>query len=287
MTPTSEAAPAGAGGRGGSSPSAALERWGPGPLQPRLETGVVHLWRASLHAPGGALAESLALLSGDERTRAARFRSELHRRRYIVGRAVQRRLLARYLAIPPELVVYRLGPHGKPALDAAVHPGGIRFNVSNSEDDLLLALALGAEVGVDLEALRPVTERDAIAARFFSAPEQEVYRSLPEAQRDAAFYACWTRKEAWIKALGDGLTLPLDRFDVTLRPGEPARLLATRGDPGAAARWTLREVDVGAGWLAALAVEGPVEGVRLYEWPGEERCADDGPAGAGGVGTSG
>jgi 4'-phosphopantetheinyl transferase len=286
MTASSGFAPPGA-GEDDAVAGSAVERWGPGPLQPRLEAGVVHLWRASLRATGAALPELLALLSGEERTRAARFRSDVHRGRYIVGRAVQRRVLGRYLAIPPELVVYRLGPHGKPELDPAVHPGSTRFNVSNSEDDLLLALTLGAEIGVDLEALRPVSERDAIAARFFSVPEQAVYRSIPEAQREVAFYTCWTRKEAWIKALGDGLTLPLGHFDVTLRPGEPARLLATRGDPGAAARWTLREVDVGAGWLAALAVEGRLEGVRLYEWPGEDRSVDEEHAGSADGGAQG
>jgi 4'-phosphopantetheinyl transferase len=240
--------------------------WSPGPARPRLVAGEAHVWRASLAAGVDELARLHELLSDEERARAARFRFPVHRERFISGRATQRLLLARYLDVAPTAIRYRYAAHGKPALDGPEAASGIRFNVSNAEDGLLVALAMEREVGVDLEPLHRVVDRDAVARRFFSIPENRVYDTIAEEERDAAFFTCWTRKEAYIKAVGDGLTMPLDCFDVTLRPGEPARLLATRGDPAQAGRWTLRELDPGPGWLGALVVEGPPAEVRCFDW---------------------
>ena len=240
--------------------------WSPGPAAPRLAAGEAHVWRASLALGAEELRRLHALLSDDERVRAARFRYDVHRERFIAGRGTQRLLLARYLGVDPAAIRYRFAAHGKPALDGPEAASGLRFNVSNAEDGLLVALVLDREVGVDLEPVHRVVDRDAVARRFFSVPENQVYDTIPEAQRDAAFFTCWTRKEAYIKAVGDGLTMPLDCFDVTLRPGEPARLLATRGDPSQAARWTLRELDPGPGWLGALVVEGAAPELRLFDW---------------------
>jgi 4'-phosphopantetheinyl transferase len=240
--------------------------WSPGPAAPRLAPGEAHVWRASLAAPPDELARLHELLSEEERVRAARFRYDVHRERFIAGRGTQRRLLARYLGVHPAAIRYRYAAHGKPALDGPEAESGVRFNVSNAEDGLLVALVLDREVGVDLEPVHRVVDRDAVARRFFSAPENQVYDTIAEEQRDAAFFTCWTRKEAYIKAVGDGLSMPLDCFDVTLRPGEPARLLATRGDPSQAERWTLRELDPGPGWLGAIVVEGPSPELRLYDW---------------------
>jgi len=240
--------------------------WSPGPAAPRLAPGEVHVWRASLAAGAGELARLHELLSDEERARAARFRYDVHRERFIAGRGTQRLLLARYLGVHPAAIRYRHAAHGKPALDGPGAESGVRFNVSNAEDGLLVALVLEREVGVDLEPVHRVVDRDAVARRFFSVPENQVYDTIAEEQRDVAFFTCWTRKEAYIKAVGDGLSMPLDCFDVTLRPGEPARLLATRGDPSQAERWTLREIDPGPGWLGALVVEGPPPELRLYDW---------------------
>ena len=242
------------------------DAWTPGPEHPRLGEGEVHVWRASLLASAGELARLHAILSDEEKVRAARFRYEIHRGRFIAGRGIQRLLLARYLDADPAALRYRQAAHGKPLLDGAEAESGIRFNVTNAEDGLLVALARGRELGVDLEPLHRAVDRDAVARRFFSAPENAVYDTIPDEQRDAAFFTCWTRKEAYIKAVGDGLTMPLDCFDVTLRPGEPARLLATRGDPAQVERWTMRELDAGPGWTAALVVEGAGCELRLYDW---------------------
>lgn len=242
------------------------DAWAPGPERPVAAPGEVHVWRASLALPPGELAALHAEISDEERSRAGRFRFEVHRDRFIAGRGIQRRLLARYLGASPAALAYDLAHHGKPSLSAPWNATRLRFNVSNAEDGLLVAVTVGREVGVDLEAVRALGDRDEVARRFFSAPEVEVYDRVDEAERDAAFFTCWTRKEAYIKALGEGLSMPLDCFDVTLRPGEPARLLATRGNPAEAGRWTLREMDPGPGWMGAVAVEGSGWEMRLFDW---------------------
>jgi 4'-phosphopantetheinyl transferase len=240
--------------------------WEPPPPRLAIAAGEVHVWRASLAAPADELVRHAAVLSDEERARAGRFRFDVHRGRFIAGRGIQRRVLAGYLGTDPAALRYRLAEHGKPALDAPHDAADLRFNVSNSDDGLLIAIAVGRELGVDLEAVHPVDDRDAVARRFFSAPENQVYDTIPDDARDLAFFTCWTRKEAYIKAIGEGLTMPLDCFDVTLRPGEPAHLLRTRGTPDEALRWTLRELDPGPGWLAALAVEGGGWTLRCFDW---------------------
>jgi 4'-phosphopantetheinyl transferase len=242
------------------------DAWVPGAERPVAAPGEVHVWRASLALPPGEVAALYAVISDEERSRAGRFRFDVHRDRFVAGRGIQRRLLARYLDANPAALRYRLAHHGKPSLDAPWDAADLRFNVSNAEDGLLIAVTVGRELGVDLEAVRTLDDRDQVARRFFSAPEVEVYDAVDEALRDAAFFTCWTRKEAYIKALGEGLSMPLDCFDVTLRPGEPARLLATRGNPAEAERWTLREMDPGPGWMGAVAVEGSGWELRLFDW---------------------
>jgi 4'-phosphopantetheinyl transferase len=248
------------------------EEWAPGPARPELPDGEVHVWRATLARAPQELERLAAVLDDEERSRAGRFRFPVHRDRFVAGRGIQRLLLGRYLGQPPAALRYRHAEHGKPALDGPAGDGGLRFNVSNADDGLLVAVARGRELGVDLERLRPMPDGLDIARRFFSEPENEAFAAIPEEQRDLAFFTCWTRKEAFIKAVGEGLSMPLACFDVTLAPGEPARLLATRDSATAqAARWTLRELDPGPGWLAALAVEGGGWTLRLFDWDAEWR----------------
>lgn len=233
------------------------EGWAaPPPGRIAITPDEVHVWRASLRPSAPVLARLEAHLSPDERARAARFRFPRHRDAFIAGRGAQREILARYTGLAPADLAWRATEHGKLSLDGPVAASGIRFNVSNSGGLALYAVALGRELGVDLEELRPMPDGMEIARRFFSAPENEVFAALPAEARDAAFFACWTRKEAYIKAVGEGLSMPLDRFDVAFAPGEPPRLLATRGDEAEASRWTLLELHPGPGYVGALAVEG-------------------------------
>ena len=241
------------------------DRWLAAPAGP-LAAGPdeVHVWRASLRPPADVLARLAAHLSPDERARAARFRFPQHRTAFVAGRGVQREILARYTGLHPAELAYRQGSHGKPELDGAA--SGIRFNVSNSGGLALYAVTLQREVGVDLEQFRPMPDQMDIARRFFSAPENEVLAAVAEEARELAFFRCWTRKEAYIKAIGEGLSMPLDCFDVAFAPGEPARILRNRGDPAQAERWTLLALEPGPGYVGALAVEGAGWRPVLFDW---------------------
>jgi 4'-phosphopantetheinyl transferase len=200
----------------------------------------VHVWRVPLDLP--LLSNLSAALDADEQARAARFRFDTHRTRFTAGRAILRHLLARYLEIRPHEVVFRYSAHGKPSLDGSAAESGLRFNFSNAGGMGLAAFVLDREVGVDLEEIKPVTDFAGIAERFFSPAENRALLALSAEARDAAFFTCWTRKEAYIKAVGEGLSIPLDSFDVTLAPGDPPRLLATRAEPGGSVRWSLHEL---------------------------------------------
>jgi len=245
--------------------------WAPAPAGAlALAHDEVHVWRASLRPSPAVLARLEATLSADERARAARFRFDEHRVAFIAGRGVQRGILGRYTGVPPAALAYREGSHGKPELDGAAAGQEIRFNVSNSGDLALYAVTLRREIGVDLERLKPMPDGMDIASRFFSAPENEVFAALAEEARDLAFFRCWTRKEAYIKAVGEGLSMPLDCFDVAFAPGEPARILCTRGNPDEAARWTMLGLEPGPGYVGALAVEGGGWHPVLYDWDATE-----------------
>jgi 4'-phosphopantetheinyl transferase len=249
------------------------DRWLPASAgaPPALPPGEVHVWRFSLRLPPSALAAVERHLAPAERERAARFRFAEHRSAFVAGRGVQREILGRYTGVEPGAVAYRESPHGKLYLAGAAARTGVRFNLSNSGDLALLALAEQRELGVDLEQLRPMSDAMDVARRFFSAPENEVFAALDESIREMAFFRCWTRKEAYIKAVGEGLSMPLDRFDVAFAPGEEACLLATRGDPEEAGRWTLVGLEPGPGYVGALAVEGAGWTLRRYAWEAEGR----------------
>jgi len=208
----------------------------------------VDVWRIALPE-----VEDTTLLDEEERKRADSFRSAHDRRVFVGAHAALRRILARYVEGP---LCFATGSHGKPALS----PPQVRFNLAHSDELALLAVSPDREVGIDVE---PVRELAADAARYFSPAEQKALGSLPERERPLAFFLAWTRKEAYIKARGRGLSLPLDSFDVELRPGVPAALLATRPDAEDVIRWRLHGLDVGPEYAAALAVEGDVDRITI------------------------
>lgn len=235
---------------------------GPGPS---LARGELHLWTSGLDRPPAEVEQLTLALSPDERERAGRFHFERDRRRFTVGRGFLRTLLAHYLGRSAAAVTFRYGPRGKPDLAGVDTGSGLRFNLSHSGGRVLCALTRELDVGADLELIRPLDNLDSLAASVFSAGELAALHALPGPERQTAFYRCWTRKEAFIKALGDGLSWPLDSFDVTLGPGEPARLLRIAGDPGGPARWCLHALE-DEGWVAAVAVAGPITAVGGGEW---------------------
>ena len=240
--------------------------WEAPPDAPGLADGEVHVWAAPLDPSAEAIRSHAALLAPDERARADRFRFDRDRRRFTVARGVLRTLLGRYLEVDPRRVAFRYESHGKPALGGELAAHGLRFNVSHSGEMALFAFTAGRDLGVDVEEVRPMEDGLDIAERFFSQAEVEAFRALPAEIRDDAFFNCWTRKEAYIKAVGEGLSFPLHVFDVSLAPGEPARLLASR-DPQQAERWSLRGLpDPAPGYRAAIVVEGEGWDLACWRW---------------------
>ncbi len=230
--------------------------WHRPPSQLTLGSEDVHVWRIPLDPSDTVVSELASILDVDERARAARFHAVIHRTRFVVGRALLRRVLGQYLGLRPEEVAFVYGEHGKPALRGEATIGGLRFNLAHSKDLALLAVVCGREVGVDLEALRALEDAERIVARFFSTREQaDFFRVAPEL-RQLTFFRGWVRKEAYIKAIGKGLALPLGDFDVTLAPGDPPRLLRVQDQPDEPNRWALAELSPGVGFVGAIAVEG-------------------------------
>jgi len=208
-----------------------------------------------LEVKAEAVHASAALLSDAERQRASRFAFDRDRNRFIVARARLRELLAKRLGVAPESIELEYGTHGKPAL-ARGRPGpDLRFNVSHSEDVAVYAFSRGREIGIDIEAIRVIRDADDIATRFFSRRENEAYVALDSRDRPLGFFNCWTRKEAFIKALGDGLYYPLDCFDVSLAPGEPAKILRVQDTPGDECGWCLSSFSPAPGFVAAVVSE--------------------------------
>jgi 4'-phosphopantetheinyl transferase len=232
-----------------------------------LADGEIHVWRFRLDWSEDHLARFESFLSDDERRRAERFRVGDLRRRFVAGRLALKAVLGSYLGCLWDKVEFSYGTHGKPRLAEAFATGGLEFNLAHSHELALVALTKGRAVGVDVEAIRPMRDAERIIRRFFSPREQAEFLALPEAERLAAFFRGWTRKEAFLKATGTGLATELDAFDVTLGPDEPVALLRVGDDPSEPARWSLLDLDAGPGFAAALAVLGPVgrDAIRLVD----------------------
>ena len=209
------------------------------------------------------------ILSKDEQTRAARFHFQRDRRRFAVGRGILRAILGGYLNVEPDQVEFCYGAHGKPYLAGNLDDSALRFNLAHSHELVVYAFACGRDIGVDLEYIRPIPNFERISANFFSARENAALNSLPAEQRQEAFFNCWTRKEAYIKALGDGLAHPLDQFDVSLIPGEPVRLLSVEQAPEEVSRWRFQAFTPTPGYAAAVVVEGHDWQPQFWQWPNE------------------
>ena len=202
-----------------------------------------------------AIRASATVLSPAERQRAGRFALDRDRRRFVVARAQLRELLAARLDVPPESVELDYGECGKPALGRHFAESHLHFNVSHCGDVAVYAFSLGREIGVDVEAVRTIRDADDIAARFFSRRENEAYLALDLCDKPLGFFNCWTRKEAFVKALGRGLDQPLDSFEVSLAPGDPARILRVEGAAGDQCGWHMEAFTPAPGLTAAVVVE--------------------------------
>jgi 4'-phosphopantetheinyl transferase len=212
----------------------------------------LHIWHWEPARTQQELSDLWKVLSEDEQERAERYRFPKHRDEFVINRARLRSLLAGYLARLPRELVFDYAPHGKPYLRN--ESGDWRFNLSHTEGRAAFAITRAREVGIDIEQMRPQADARKIAERFFSVKERQSLHGLSREALDRAFFRCWTRKEAYIKARGEGLSIPLHQFDVSLAEGEPAALLGTRPDPNEAQRWILYDLPFPKGYAGAVAI---------------------------------
>ena len=215
------------------------------------EFGPIQVWTIRTLAPAAGLDRLRPLLSPQEREHAARFRFDHHRNSFLAAHGALRILLGRVLDCHPGSVEFTAKSKGKPQL---AEPCGVEFNLSHSGDLAMIAIAKGCELGIDIEEMRPRPDLREIALRYFSLEEASCLGSLPAEQLTHAFYLCWTRKEAYIKATGEGLSARLDGFQVTLSPGTGAEFLRLPSDP--ARTWTLHNLEPHSGYAAALVHSG-------------------------------
>jgi 4'-phosphopantetheinyl transferase len=221
-----------------------------------LPERVVHAWTIRLDCPEGELQLFEDILAPDELEIANRFHQKLHRRRYVVSRANLRQLLSCYTALPAERISFGYEHKGKPYLNSGRSGQGPNFNLSYSEDRALVAVARNAIIGVDLERCRDLDDMDSVAESCFAPREMQTLSRLPETQRIEGFYNCWTRKEAFIKALGEGLGYPLKSFVVSLSPEEAPAILNVDGDSAKCAQWQVFSPTVAASYICAVVVQG-------------------------------
>jgi 4'-phosphopantetheinyl transferase len=236
-------------------------KWLPAPLGLKLGTDDVHLWRASLDCDAPVLSRLENTLSPDELARADRFVFSTDRNHFVAARGILRELLGVYLARPPAALKFRYTNHGKPALDANATDSDLQFNLSHSGGVAIYAFSLGRRLGVDVEQIRPQLAGEDIARRYFAAREVAELLALPTHMRPEGFFLCWTRKEAYVKAHGAGLSLPLDSFAVSLTPGRITELHAEDSD-----QWSLHSFELAPGFIAAMVAEGRNWRSSCWSW---------------------
>jgi 4'-phosphopantetheinyl transferase len=228
---------------------------------PALSRTAIHVWEFPLVVPQSLRLECGALLSLDERERAARFHFERDAHKFTVARGSLRSILSSYVGTPPGDLRFNYSTHGKPSISGS--SSELRFSISHSGDFALVAVARGREVGVDIEKIREDVETDKLAERFFSEAERIAIGRLVTEQRVPAFFRCWTCKEAFLKAQGVGLSRSLSSFDVEVNTDRAARLLATRPQERESNAWILYDIKTAAGYAAAVAIEGSVNDITI------------------------
>lgn len=228
----------------------------------------IHVWCTDLN-----VSQQLSIILEDtlenkERDRANRFHFEKDRHHFITARGVLRIILGSYLKLKPKRLNFLYTPHGKPKIADEIDYNYLKFNLSHSHGLALYAVSLGREIGIDIERVRTNLSFEKIAKRFFSPLEFQMLSALSPSERIEGFFNCWTRKEAYIKAIGEGLSIPLDQFDVTLNPRDEAKIISIKGDSISASYWSLYPLTPAPGYVGALAVEGKNLRIKYWMWSG-------------------
>ncbi len=236
--------------------------WQSPPPSFALKTGEIHLWRSPLASTPVLDPTFWPSLSEDEQIRANRFHFKQHRLEYVDGRGKLRHLLSQYLGMPAQKIVFEYGKQDKPFLPHSK----LKFNISHSHGLALFAFALDMEIGVDLEKIDPKIDIIQLCQQFFSPQETQTILQLSPAEQIHAFFTCWTRKEAFIKAKGQGLSLPLDQFAVSILPEAPVQLLATEWDQTEVDKWFLYDIPPGKNFKGALMTDQKVDSLQYWDY---------------------
>ncbi|PWU21618.1 MAG: 4'-phosphopantetheinyl transferase [Verrucomicrobia bacterium] len=227
-----------------------------------------HIWVAGLDLTGEVPSRLRETLSRAELQQVARFHFDKLRDRFVAAHGILRVILSRYLRDNTwgKALEFKIGPYGKPALAGSYARCGLQFNLSHSDDLMLLAVTRAGAIGVDIERIRPMEDATDLVERFFSPRENSAFRKLPAAQQPDAFFNLWTRKEAWLKATGEGIGSLLNRVEVSFYPEAEARLLRLPRGHASPAKWTMRELSPASGYAAAVAIEAPNVTMRSWKW---------------------
>lgn len=233
-----------------------------GPKQPTLLANQIHVWCVDLHVSDLTLLRLKSFLNAEELKRAERFHFEKDQIQFTAARGYLREILGAYTQLPPASLNFKYQEHGKPAL--ALENRQLQFNLSHTKGFALYAIAHQYNVGIDIESQERTIAADELAARFFAPAEVEMLARTPANLKSQAFFNIWTRKEALIKALGKGLSFPLDQFVVNA--AESAKLLEIRGDKKIAQAWALYSLQPAQNYIGALAVDAPAEKLEIFYW---------------------
>ncbi len=240
-------------------------------LDLKLANDEIHIWCTSLDQPTSLAERLVCTLSTDERAKAQRFYFEEDRKRFIVRHGILRMILGCYSGVEASELWFFYGRNGKLRLADTFRNGTILFSMSSSEGLALYGFTRNREIGVDVECVRDIPDMDQIAELIFSATEALAYRALPDHLKREAFFSCWTRKEAFLKATGDGLSLPLNKFELAVDPGGPAKRLNIDTDMKSACRWSIYDLKPALGFAAAIAAEGRDWRLRCWQWTGRNQ----------------
>lgn len=230
---------------------------------PVLKKNQVHTWRVSVIPDQRLWALYFSHLSENEKTRASKFRFEKDRLTYVTARGVLRELISAYTHQSPSAIAFFYNEQSKPYI---ISDTSLKFNVSHSGEKILMSFSLEHEIGVDVEFNKRSIEIPQVAKSFFSKNETKALLCLPDVQQLSAFYNCWTRKEAFIKAKGGGLSIPLDQFEVSLLPEEKAELRVIKWDQTDVVNWNLQSITVGEDYTGAVIVKNPSALYDYFDW---------------------